>query len=445
MIAMNTLDTHTMPTVKLDSEPRPRRGLGAGLARGAKRVGKDLAYLVAVLALSIVAFVVWVTGLSLTLSLLVLVVGIFVWLGTVYAFRWTVAVDRALAGWSRGSPIRGVYRRPAAPGLFARLRSVTADPQTWKDLGWLVGDSVVGFVVATVALTATALVIGYITMPAWWWAIPDPHQQYVSMNLGIYTVHSAGTAWLTTAIGLALAPLALLLNRGIVAAHSALAARILGPSEAQALRGRVDELASTRSGAVEAAQEQLERIERDLHDGAQARIVALAMELGMAEEELANDPEAAQRTVRRARDEALAALGELRDLSRGIRPAMLSERGLEAAIDALASRSAVPTTVRLSGDVDDAPEVAQTAAYFVVAEALTNAAKHAGANRARVSLERTAEGLTVAVEDDGSGGARADGSGLDGLRKRVRALDGRFEVASPAGGPTVISAEIPCG
>jgi signal transduction histidine kinase len=441
---MNTLDTHTMPTVQLEADRR-QRGLGGRLAAGAKRIGRDLAYLAAVLALSIVAFVVWVTGLTTTLSLLVFVVGVFVWIATAYVFRWTVAIDRALAGWSRGERIAAAYRRPDRSGILARLRCVTADPQTWKDLGWLVANSILGFAFTTAALAATALVIGYITMPAWWWAVPHPGDQLVSMNLGVYTVHSAGTAWLTTALGLALAPLAVLLNRGIVAAHSGLAARILGPSEAQALRGRVEELATTRSGAVEAAQEQLERIERDLHDGAQARIVALAMELGMAEEELAADPDAALATVRRARDEALAALAELRDLSRGIRPALLAERGLGTAIDALVSRSAVPATARLVGDIDDVPEAAQTAAYFVVAEALTNAAKHGGANRVRVSLERADRRLEVRVEDDGRGGARPDGSGLDGLRKRIRALDGTFEVTSPAGGPTVIAAEIPCG
>jgi len=445
MIAMKTLDTHTMPTVQLDTAARPRGGLGTRLAGIARRIGGDLAYLVAMLALSVLAFVVWVTGLTVTLSLLLFVVGFLVWIGTAYLFRWTVAIDRALAGWSRGERIAGVYRRPDRPGILARLRSVTADPQTWKDLGWLVGNSILGFGLALVALTATVLVIGYITMPAWWWAVPHPHDQLVSMNLGIYTVHSTSTAWLTTAIGLALAPLALLLNRGIVAAHSGLAARILGPSRAQALRGRVEELATTRSGAVEAAQEQLERIERDLHDGAQARIVALAMELGMAEEELAADPEAALATVRRARDEALAALDELRDLSRGIRPALLAERGLGTAIDALVSRSPVPATARLVGDIDDAPEATQTAAYFVVAEALTNAAKHGEADRVHVSLERADRRLEVRVEDDGRGGARPDGSGLDGLRKRIRALDGTFDVTSPAGGPTVITAEIPCG
>jgi signal transduction histidine kinase len=169
------------------------------------------------------------------------------------------------------------------------------------------------------------------------------------------------------------------------------------------------------------------------------------MELGMAEEELERNPDAARQTVRRARDEALAALGELRDLSRGIRPALLEERGLAEAIDALAERSPVPVSVRLVGDVDDVPENVQTAAYFVVAEGLTNAAKHSGAARARVSLEREDGALAIGIEDEGAGGADPRGAGIEGLRKRVEALDGRLEVASPHGGPTTIRAVIPCG
>ena len=169
-------------------------------------------------------------------------------------------------------------------------------------------------------------------------------QQYGTLNLGIYTVTSTGWAFVTTALGLVLAPLAFLLNRGLATGHAAVAARILGPSERQQLGARVKELATSRAGAVEAASEQLERIERDLHDGAQARLVALAMELGMAEDAVANDPRVARETVRKARDEALGALSELRDLSRGIRPALLQERGLGPAIEALAQRSALPVS-----------------------------------------------------------------------------------------------------
>jgi signal transduction histidine kinase len=434
--------THVMSTSEPPPSHLPMNERGRAVAR---RVGLDLAYLVAVLFTSVLGFAVWVTGLSVTVSLLVLIVGVFAWLGTVYVVRWTTLLDRALAGWSRGERIEAVYRRPHDRGLIERLRTVTADPQTWKDLGWLVLNSIAGFAAAILALSVTALVLGYILMPAWWWTVSNPHDQYVSVNLGVYTVNDASHAWLTTALGLALAPLALLLNHGIVTAHSALAARILGPSRSQELRRRVDQLTATRAAAVEASRDQLERIERDLHDGAQARLVSLAMGLGMAREEAEADPEAARRAVLWARDEALAALAELRALSRGIRPALLAERGLTVAVEALADRMPMPVTVSLAGDVDGVDEPPQTAAYFVIAEGLTNTAKHTDADRVRVAVSRTEDALSVSVEDDGPGGADPAGRGLEGLRKRVRALDGSLEVSSPPGGPTVVSAVLPCG
>ncbi len=444
MIAMNemTAETAAMPTVEPDAQ---EAGLGRGALRLARRVGIDLAYLAAMLGTSVLAFCVWVGTLTATLSLLVFVVGAAVWYGSVYLFRWTTWIDRKLAGWMREEEIDAVYREPRADGLLEKLRCVTTDPQTWKELGWLVLNSIAGFTAAVVALTVTAVALTLIFCPAYWWAIPDPGQQYGTLNMGLYTVESTGLAFVNTAIGLGLAPLALLLNRGLVAAHAALATRILGPSEDQRLTARVADLSSSRAGAVEAAQEQLERIERDLHDGAQARLVALAMELGMAEEELERNPQAAVETVKRARAETLAALGELRDLSRGLRPALLEERGLTAAIEALVGRSPLPSSVSFVGAVDAVPGPVQTAAYFVVAEALTNAAKHSGAERASVRLAREGERLTVKVEDAGCGGADPSGAGIDGLRKRLAALDGSFAVTSPAGGPTVVRAEIPCG
>jgi signal transduction histidine kinase len=437
-MAMTNTEPLYMPAVgSTTSSPRPILSLATTAAR-------DFAYLLAVLCMSIVGFVVWVTGLSLTVSLLILIIGFAVWVGTAYAFRATATVDRRLAGWLARKPIPGLYLKPDERGLLARVRTVTRDPQTWKDFGWIVLNSIAGFALATIAITITGLVIGYITMPLWWWAIADPHRQYATLNLGIYTVTSTGWALLTTALGLLLAPLALAINRGAAAGHAAVAASILGPSERQRLNARVKELASTRADVVDAANEQLERIERDLHDGAQARLVALAMELGMAEEELSNNPDAVRETVRRARDEALGALGELRDLSRGLRPALLQDRGLETAIEDLAQRAPLPVAVTVTGEIEDTPETAQTAAYFVVAEALTNAAKHSDAVRARVSIERTDTALGATVVDDGRGGANPQGTGLAGLQKRVRALDGRLDVISPPGGPTVVRAEIPC-
>ncbi|MGZ4461681.1 MAG: histidine kinase [Gaiellaceae bacterium] len=210
-----------------------------------------------------------------------------------------------------------------------------------------------------------------------------------------------------------------------------------------ALTERIDVLTTTRAGAVEEAQEELTRIERNLHDGAQARLVALGMSLGMAEQKLATDPEAARQLLVEARSGAAEALKELRDLARGLHPPILSDRGLGAALSALASRSPVPVDVSL--DVPERPPApVETAAYFVAAEGLANAAKHAGATRIEIRIAREPGRLTVEIRDDGKGGADPAGTGLSGLRRRVEALDGRFSVSSPAGGPTIIGAVLPC-
>jgi signal transduction histidine kinase len=231
--------------------------------------------------------------------------------------------------------------------------------------------------------------------------------------------------------------------RGSAYATGALACTLLGPGNAE-LAERVEVLTETRAGAVDAAAAELQRIERDLHDGAQARLVALAMDLGMAEERFERDPDGARELVEKARGEAKQALAELRDLARGMRPALLAERGLPEAVRALASRTALPTTVAVDVGGRVAPAV-EAAAYFVVAEALTNAVKHSGATRLAVRVAREGDRLAVEVSDDGRGGADARGDGLDGLRKRVEALDGSLRVASPPGGPTLLRAEVPCG
>jgi signal transduction histidine kinase len=210
------------------------------------------------------------------------------------------------------------------------------------------------------------------------------------------------------------------------------------------LRRRVGVLETTRAGAVDEQEANLRRIERDLHDGAQARLVALGMNLGLAEQKLASDPQAAQQLVAEARAGLVEALGELRDLARGIHPPVLTDRGLAAALASLADRSAVPVTV----DVELAerpPAAVETAAYFVAAEALANATKHAGPARVTMTIRRYGDVLDVRVADDGRGGADPGGNGLTGLRRRVEALDGRLEVTSPRGGPTTIHAELPCG
>jgi signal transduction histidine kinase len=208
------------------------------------------------------------------------------------------------------------------------------------------------------------------------------------------------------------------------------------------LQERVTELTRTRRGALDVQAQELRRIERDLHDGAQARLVALSMQLGRAEERLAEDPDA-QELVRAAREEAGEAIAELRDLARGIAPPVLADRGLPAAVEALGVRSAIPVEVRADVGPDRPPPVVESTAYFVAAEAITNVAKHA-TGPASVEIDRDGELLRVRVSDNGPGGADPAGSGLSGLRSRVEALDGTLRVESTSGQGTTVIAELPC-
>ncbi|HEY8581522.1 MAG TPA: histidine kinase [Capillimicrobium sp.] len=219
--------------------------------------------------------------------------------------------------------------------------------------------------------------------------------------------------------------------------------RILGREPDPELVERVDELTRTRRGVVDAQAAELRRIERDLHDGAQARLVALSMQLGRAEERLADRPEEAA-LVREARFEASAAIAELRDLARGIAPPVLTDRGLGAAVEALGQRAAIPVAVHVAVD-QRPPPVVESAAYFVVAEALTNVSKHAPGAEAQVSVVRHGDRLVVEVSDDGPGGADPEGAGLAGLRQRAEALDGAMAITSAAGSGTLVRVELPCG
>ncbi|MGH3094674.1 MAG: sensor histidine kinase [Streptosporangiales bacterium] len=247
-----------------------------------------------------------------------------------------------------------------------------------------------------------------------------------------------GTVPLLTTIGAALILTAPWLVRASVYVDTAAVRTQLAPSEKERLR-------RTRAGVVDAADSERRRIERDLHDGAQQRLVALAMGLGVARTRYDEDPDAVRGMIENAHEEAKAALAEIRELVRGIHPAVLTDRGLDAAISALAARCTVPVEVEVA--VPTRPDVAvESAAYFIVAETLTNVAKHSRADRARVDVGLGDGTLRVVVADDGDGGAAAaNGTGIAGLERRVAALDGTFLVDSPAGGPTRVVAELPCG
>jgi signal transduction histidine kinase len=234
--------------------------------------------------------------------------------------------------------------------------------------------------------------------------------------------------------------------RGVAAADVAAGRALLGPGRAWELARQVERLAASRAGLADAADAERRRIERDLHDGAQQRLIALAASLGMARAALGDDmPEPVRQVIAGAHDEALAALAELRELVRGLHPAVLTDRGLDAALSGLVARA--PHPVGLTVDVTPrCPAGIEAIAYFSVSEALANVAKHASASRADITVRRAGDRLRVTVTDDGRGGARldGDGSGLRGLAQRAGAVDGWLRVDSPPGGPTTVTVELPC-
>jgi signal transduction histidine kinase len=249
-------------------------------------------------------------------------------------------------------------------------------------------------------------------------------------------------AYLTVA-GFLLLAVAPWLTAGVAGLDARIARATLGPSRAEELEVRVEQLAQTRAGAVDAADTERRRLERDLHDGTQQRLVALAMNLGMARAGT-NTVEQAHEAIAEAHEEAKAALTELRNLVRGLHPPVLEDRGLDAALSGIAARMPIP--VRLTVDVPRRPPaMIEAVAYFVVSEGLTNITKHAQASQAEVVVQRAGDRLHVIISDDGAGGADpAYGTGLTGLAKRVASVDGTFEIDSPSGGPTLLTVDLPC-
>jgi len=246
-----------------------------------------------------------------------------------------------------------------------------------------------------------------------------------------------------TAIGVVLLLLAPRAGALVTALDARVAATLLGPSRAEELEHRVEHLTQTRAGVVDAADAERRRLERDLHDGTQQRLVSLAMNLGMARAQ-ASTVEEARRAIAEAHEEAKTALAELRNLVRGLHPAVLEDRGLDAALSGVAARLPIP--VRLTVDVPRRPSPAiEAVAYFVVSEGLANITKHAQASQAEVVVQRAGNRLHIIVTDDGAGGADPSrGTGLAGLAKRAESVDGTFDISSPEGGPTMLTVDLPC-
>jgi signal transduction histidine kinase len=368
-------------------------------------------------------------GLGLALSFVL--VGIPMLVVVMLIWRRVAAWERERAALVLGAPIAPPYADLPREGAWRRLWARLRDRATWKDLGWFgvlaTAGAVAGLVL--IALWSTALVL--ITLPITASTFPD------GTTIGDA---SLPLAFVLAAGGLLVAVLAVFAARPLATGIAALARALLGPD----VEEQVARLEHSRASAVDATDSTLRRIERDLHDGAQHRLVAIALDLGRAREKMADDPAAAEPLIAQAHEETKRAMAELRDLVRGIHPSILTDRGLDAAVSALAGRSPVPVSVNVMLEARP-PAAAETAAYYVVAEALTNVAKHGSANEAEVRIDHRDGALTVVVEDDGQGGAaRTAGSGLEGIGQRVDALGGSLEIDSPAGGPTKLKAVIPC-
>lgn len=375
-------------------------------------------------------------------------------LGLAVALPIAVVTGLALAVWTKGvghversrtNSLLGttiqnaVQPLPKGP-ILGRGRALITSRERWRLVAYSLLRLPLSLVMFPIVIGSWAVSVALTSLPATVFVMPQDTARFgmfeVGVGFGLVVACLCGVAglvvvapWLTT-----------------VAADidARFASRFLGPRHEIELKARAEKAEAGRTAAVDAAEAERRRIERDLHDGAQQRLVALAVDLGAARERLDSDPDGAKTLVAQAHDEAKAALAEIRDLVRGIYPAILEDRGLDAALSAVVARSPIP--VNLTVNIDGRPpDVIESAAYFVVSEALANVARHAEAAIVHVAIVSSGERLVVEVRDDGRGGAEpSKGSGLTGLADRVASLGGTMDLLSPPGGPTTLLVELPC-
>jgi signal transduction histidine kinase len=439
MPSVNDMTTSTASTVQLERSPA---------SRILRQLGRDTLYVLVGFPIGIIAVVLTMVGIGLGIGLTVVWIGLPIAMGTVMVARALATLERARIGAVLGRRMPHPYYKKPGPGFWRRVLTPLADGQSWLDL--LHG--IFRFIPSTFAFCFVVVwwagTLGGLTFVLWDWSIPrGPDNTDLPELIGL------GDAWSTRVIfylacglffALTLYPvvrgvalLEALFARGLLSGVNELREQVV---QAEAAR---DTARAQKAAAVSAEATALRRLERDIHDGPQQRLVRLAMDLGRAEQQFASDPDAARATVAEALAQTRETLDELRALSRGIAPPILVDRGLQAALTALAGRCTIPVDL-------DAPAIprldpaVESTAYFVVAEALTNVAKHSHASEVQVSLQRGEGGLLITVADDGVGGASlAKGHGLAGLEDRVQAAGGVLSVDSPAAMGTTLRAVIP--
>lgn len=379
--------------------------------------------------------------MTVSLSVSVIGIGALLLLVWVPLNRQLANLHRELSGHILGVEIERPYKRNEPTGsAFALLKSWATDSARWRDYAWTWMSVTIGWTLSWIAFGLALGTLWYLVFP-FVYSVTPAHT--FDINYGIFTIDSQAKSflewiWLVVALVIwwKLMPV-------LVRWRAQLDRAMLAPSREQ-LERRVAVVSQSRTDTIDHSAAELRRIERDLHDGAQARLVALGMNLGMAEQVLASDPEEAARLLSEARLSTTSALGELRSVVRGIHPPVLSDRGLGGAVQALALDMAVPTSVLV--DLAGRPALpVESAVYFAIAECLANIGKHSAATRAMVELTHDGASLHVTVQDNGRGGASlAAGTGLAGVTRRLEAFDGTMGIESPAGGPTVVTMEVPC-
>jgi signal transduction histidine kinase len=424
----------------------PRRIPAFFTALFTRRTWAELLYALVALPQGIFGFVLVVVTLSLSGGLLVTFVGLPLLAASGLAIRW-------ISGqWRRGANGLLHWDVPAPPpfrpqpGLFGWIGSCLKDATAWRARLYLLLKLPMGIAEFAISVALYAYGLGGLSYAIWRPTLPcndhDPRVCHRGVQLwSNHTLDSPRAIALMMVIGLVLLLLAPWVMRAVLTVDKLLMRSLLGPTKASL---RVAELEETRAHVVDDSAAMLRRIERDLHDGTQARLVALAMNVGLAKEKLAEgaDPAEAQRLLETAHATAKDAIVELRDLARGIHPPVL-DAGLDTALATLAAHSAVPVQLRTAITLRPTPAI-ETIAYFCAAELITNVAKHSGATQAVLDARTGQDELRLQVSDNGRGGARVGaGSGLMGLSERIRTVDGRLSVDSPPGGPTVVTVELP--
>lgn len=454
-------DSATLGTMIDNDDKTPVRGR---FRRRWSRVPRELGFLLATLPVVTLAFVVLVTFFTLGISTVIIVGGVFVLVAALIAARWfgTVELVRLEAA---GMPriVRPLWHVERTPGVMGLLRHYLGSAHHWL---YLLHGGLVNFAVGgaswCIALTWLVSGLGGVSYGIWTRFLPEQGSGNLWLNKVVLEfvvpglqigddrgVLQRNETILYTLLGLAMLATLPFVTHGLVRLHHVIARGMLGRFSSDELKREVVALGASRDAAVLAEDHGLRRLERDIHDGPQQRLVRLQFDLASAERALDSDPEVARALIEGARRQSHDTLEELRELSRGFAPPLLQDRGLAAALESLAARSTVPTDIRLSlGHERIAPEI-ERSAYFIAAELLANVAKHSGAATATVSasiLEADAGErlLEMAVVDDGHGGAEVvSGHGLAGLAERVSGLRGDFSIDSPAGGPTRVAVRVP--